>query len=134
FAMSLLCALVVAKLGVTIHGLPKVPSGPGALAMGAFVLLWLAFWTLGGIAAATTVLTMWWGLDRIEVDGSGVRRLSRIGPFRARRFVAREEVRAVNVRRAGVSLETPRGPVSLTCYGTRDDHEAIRDEIQRALN
>jgi hypothetical protein len=133
FGLSLLIALIAPALGFEIHGLPKVPSGAGAWAMGGFVLLWLSFWTLGGLLAIGTVLSSLWGVDRIEWDATGVRRVSRVGPFRRERRFDRDAIRGVTRRRTSVVLETARGPVTLTGFGTRQDHDQLRAEIEQSL-
>jgi len=137
FGVWILVSVIAAALKLPIHGVPTIPAGgaglAGAAAMFAFGLLWLSFWTLGGVAAATRVLQMLWGVDRIEWDGAGVRRISRFGPFRRTREFTREEIRAVRFRRGGVALEMPKGAVTLTCLGSRQDHAELRAEIEQAL-
>jgi hypothetical protein len=128
--------LLLGSLGllakIEVGWLPKLASsasGPAAI----FGLVWVSFWTLGGVMAARELLGMLWGTDRIEVDGAGVRRTSRIGPLAWTRVFAREELRGVGLRRAHLVLETRRGPVTLTRYGSPEEHGELKREIERAL-
>jgi len=137
FGVWILVSVIAAALKLPIHGVPTIPAGgaglAGAAAMFGFGLLWLSFWTLGGVAAATRVLQMVWGVDRIEWDGTGVRRISRIGPFRRSLEFTRDEIRGVRLRRAGVALDTPRAAITLTSLGSRQDHIELRAEIEQFL-
>ena len=133
FGLTILLATLGATAGFSIHGLPRVPSGGAGAAMFAFAVVWVGFWTLGGVGAASAVLSMVWGVDRILYDGAGVRRVSRTGPFTRTRDFARDEVRGVSLRRTSLVLETGRGVATLTRFGSRAELVELRAEIERAL-
>lgn len=137
FGVWILVSVIGALMKLPIHGLPRIGEGSagmaGALAMLGFGLVWLSFWTLGGVLAATRVLQTLWGMDRIEWDGAGVRRISRLGPFRRTRDFSRDDIRGVAFRRGGVVLETARAAVPLTNLGSRQDHAELRAELEHSL-
>src|SRR2546428_13472131 len=63
-----LWALVIGARALLTGEPPKPAAAPlqvgAALGMGAFLLAWLAVWTLGGIAAGTPTLQSWLVEDR----------------------------------------------------------------------
>ena len=135
FGLWMLGALLGGALGFEVPHQPKVPSGGAALGLFGFVLVWTGFWTLGGFAAAMTVLRSLWGVDRIEWDATGVRRTARVGRFGRARLFSRDEIQRVRLQRGkGVVLETPRGLAELTTFGTEQDMAELRAEIEQALS
>src|SRR5262249_40599299 len=63
--------------------------GP-ALAIGAFLLVWLALWTLGGFLAMRELLRLTWAEDLLTVEPDGLTIEHHLGPFRSRRHFTRE--------------------------------------------
>jgi hypothetical protein len=131
----MLGALLGGALGFQVPHQPVVPAGPASLGLFAFVLLWTAFWTLGGLAAGMTALRSVWGVDRIAWDATGVWRNARVGHFGRERFYSRDEIQRVRARRGkGVVLETVRGTAEVSAYGTEHDLAELRAEIEQALS
>src|SRR4029453_971079 len=65
FGLSMLLSGLGGPVASPIGRLPPFPAGlPGAVML-SFVGIWTAFWTVGGLGAASTVLSVVWGLDRI---------------------------------------------------------------------
>ncbi len=105
-------------------------AGP-AVAFGAFLLLWLALWTLGGIAAMGAVLRLLWSEDRLIAHAGGLTAVRFRGPFRRTREFPRDTVRRIVLvpRNDTLGVEMARETVELSCLGTR----AEREETARAL-
>ena len=76
------------------EGRSALQVGP-ALAIGAFLLLWLSLWTVGGVAAIREVLRLLWAEDRIIANGSGLTVMRSRGPFRGKREIPRDVVRGI---------------------------------------
>jgi len=135
FGLWMLGALLGGALGFQVPHQPVVPAGPASLGLFAFVLVWTAFWTLGGLAAGMTALRSVWGVDRIAWDATGVWRNARVGHFGRERFYSRDEIQRVRARRGkGVVLETVRGTAEVSAYGTEHDLAELRAEIEQALS
>ena len=127
FAFWLLGTGAMALMGVEMPAGPKMPPPGPALAMGAFLIFWLAIWTLGGVMAVREWLRLMWAEDRIFAHGSGVRVTWRCGPFRRTKEYPRETIRGVVLAKyAALSLETEGERVELSRLGTlREREEAM---------
>jgi hypothetical protein len=101
------------------------------LAAGAFLVFWLALWTLGGIAAIGELLRLLWSEDRIIANGAGLTLASSRGPFRIRREFPRDEVRRILIatKNGGLAVETTKGQFLLS----RNGSPAVRAEAIRVL-
>jgi hypothetical protein len=108
------------------------PSGMVGLAIIGFLLLWLFFWTLGGIAAGRELLRMLWSEDRLSWDGMELRREERVGPFRGRRTFPAAEIRAIRLhaRDGALVLARARDVVTLTRLGTREQRLEVCDALR----
>jgi hypothetical protein len=106
-----------------------------AAALGAFLLIWLAFWTLGGIAAATELLRELWGEDRLVARSDGLLVEWRAGPFRRRREIPRAEIVDVaQLRRRGrIVVETPRERIDACRLGSEIERRQAVVELRREL-
>lgn len=74
-----------------------------AVAAGLFLIFWLAFWTLGGVAAIWEFLRLLCGKDRIEVTTNSLNIDNGYGLFHSKKNLRRDEV-----RRFTVGLVAPR--------------------------
>ena len=116
------------------EGRSPLQVGP-ALAIGAFLLLWLSLWTVGGVAAIGEVLRLLWAEDRIIANGSGLTVMRSRGPFRGRREIPRDVVRGILLvpRNDALVAETARARIELTRLGSHPDREeaaaALRSEL-----
>jgi hypothetical protein len=108
--------------------------GP-VLAAGAFLILWLFLWTLGGIVAIGRLFQLVWAEDRLLVEGGGLTLERRRGPFRRRRAFARDQLRriALTGRQDALTLETPRESVELSRLGTHEEREAAAGALRTEL-
>ena len=102
-----------------------------ALPAGLFLLFWLAFWTLGGLAAGHELLRLLFGRDRIVAGCDGLEIVPGRGLYRSRRKVGRQEIRRFYRQPSGTTLcvETTRGTIELTRLGT----PAELAELEQAL-
>ncbi len=100
-----------------------------ALGMGAFLILWLALWTLGGFGAMRELLRLLWSEDRLIASRDGLTLARSLGPFRTRREFPRSELRRIVIapRNTALGVETARGEFELSRNGTcREREEALR--------
>jgi hypothetical protein len=121
-----------------VTGRPAVGSaeplrlGP-ALAAGAFLLVWLTLWTIGGVMAIRELLRTLWAEDCLRLDQDKLTRVHRLGPFVSTKHWPRAEIRRVFVQSTSAGLGTlmaQAGSVvtELTDLGTpAERNEAVRD-------
>ena len=105
FALGLLILLVRSVMGSVAGWSWPVPGGDwftggAAGLMFLVVLMWLALWTFGGVAALTELLRSLAGEDRVAVASAGLELERRAGPFRRLRNVERATIRTASSRRA----------------------------------
>src|SRR5215471_9190155 len=78
FALRLLATVLRKGLGTDVLAswFPDVggrlPSGPGLPVFAGFILLWLALWTFGGMAALQQVFALLFGCERVRWGGDAV--------------------------------------------------------------
>jgi hypothetical protein len=103
-------------------GREPLEVGP-AVAIGAFLILWLLLWTVGGIAAMAELLRLTWAEDRLAVRGGSLIVQRRRGPFRTVREIGRDTIRhiALAPRNDRLVVETDRSTVEVSTLGTRDE-------------
>jgi hypothetical protein len=103
-----------------------------ALPLGLFLLFWLSFWTLGGLAAGHELLRLLFARDRIVATLKGLEIAHGYGLFHSRREVGRDEIRRFYRQPSGSTLcvETTLGAIELTQLGTADELA----ELEQALN
>ncbi|MCU0520638.1 MAG: hypothetical protein MUF84_08105 [Anaerolineae bacterium] len=75
-----------------------------ALAVGAFLLVWLTIWTFGGVMAIQELLRLLWAEDRLVLNRDALLCVRRRGPLTSIRRLARTEVRCVFVQPANTAL------------------------------
>lgn len=102
-----------------------------ALGAGAFFLVWLAIWTVGGVMAIQELFRLVWSEDRLALDRDAMRRVRRRGPFVSTRTLARKDIRRVFVQPANTTLmvQIKSNLMELTDLGT----PAERTEAARQL-
>lgn len=136
FAMWLLAKGAFALLTGTPPDPGRAPLEVGpAMLVGLFLLVWLALWTLGGIMAASELLKLLFGEDRITIASGRLAVRWLRGPVRSGRAFERHEIRRVLLagRDDRLVLDTERGRVELSALGTRPERveaaRAIRNEL-----
>jgi hypothetical protein len=122
----------------------KRPPGVGhdpvslmaALPIGLFLLVWLTFWTFGGIAAGRELLQLLFGRDRFTVQHDGLVIEHSLGLFRSVVRLSRNEIRRFYPTSAGaaLSVETARGTKVLTRLGTRAERAELEETLNREFN
>jgi len=122
--------------------LTGTPPDPGraplqvapALAVGAFLLLWLTLWTFGGIAAFWALLSAVWAEDRIIARADGILLETARGPFRFRREFPRDRLRRIVLgHRNALVLDTDRVRVPLSDLGTSEEREEAAESLRKEL-
>jgi len=140
-ALSFLVFLVRSVAGSVAGSAWPIPGGEW-IAGGAagfvflFLLIWLALWTVGGVAAITELLRSLAGEDLVLVQSSGVELARRAGPFRRVRMFERARIRRVRLRRhdKAVVMDTPSGTELVTKFGTADDRRAVVEWLRSRLS
>ena len=119
FALWLLANGVYALMSGMPLGSASAPLQMGpAIAIGCFLVFWLAMWTLGGVAAMAALFRMLWAEDRLLAEGGGLVLERKLGPFRRRREFARDSLRRI--------LLTPRGALALETSASASTVELSR--------
>lgn len=110
-------------------------SGAAAVSLSVFtfLLLWLTFWTVGGVAAIGTVLRTAFGRDLFTFQGDRWIVWRGVGPFGFEREFSREGFSNVYLRRKdrALALKGPSKVTILTSLGAEQDRTWLRDEIGR---
>jgi hypothetical protein len=140
-ALGFLFLIVRSVVGSAIGASWPVPGGGDWIAGGAagvfflFLLVWITFWTFGGIAAITELLRSLAGEDRISVQASGVELERRAGPCRRLRNFERSTIRRVRLRPhdQAVMMDTTAGTEVISKYGTLDDRQAMAEWLRSRL-
>ena len=108
--------------------------GP-AVMVGLFLIVWLALWTVGGIAAGSEFIRQLWGRDRVVIASGRLTVTWSRWPFRSRRVFERDAIRRVLLigRDDRLTLESTRDRVEISGLGTRNERieaaRAIRAEL-----
>ena len=132
---GMLAGLIASLFGITLTvGSRMTPDGSTPFFV-LFMLVWLTFWTIGGLAAGTHFLRMLAGRDIVSVSPAGLELEWRAGPFRRRRTIARFDVHRVRlgVSRAYVIADTASGSVNITTFGTLDERDALVHWLNKHL-
>jgi len=136
FALWILANGACALMSGTPLGSGHAPlqTGP-ALAVGAFLLFWLALWTLGGLAATRELLRLLWSEDRLSAEAGGLVLLRRLGPLRMRREFPRDTLRRIFLSpgNRALAIETRQATVELSRLGTREEREAAAAALRSEL-
>jgi hypothetical protein len=129
-AIAVLAAILASLAGMlpaTISSWADIAKSSGAGMAIVFLLVWLTFWTIGGIGAFTHLLRSIAGEDRVELTASGVEVVHRAGPFRKRHVFDRSGIRRVRIRPhdKAVMIDSETGSRVLTSLGSRDERETL---------
>ena len=100
-----------------------------------FLVLWLTFWTLGGVVALTHVVRSLAGEDVIGLRDGGFELVRRAGPFRRRYKFDRSRIRRLRIRPhdRAVVADMTKGSRVITTFGAPADREAVADWLRRHL-
>jgi hypothetical protein len=139
FALAFLGAILSAIFGFFPGRLPAgliEIATSGAAGFGIlFLLVWLTFWTFGGILAWTSLLRSLAGEDTMSVERGELELIRRGGPFRRRYAFERSAIRRVRIRAHDKALvaDTNRGTIVLTEFGSSEEREAIGAWLRQRL-
>ena len=100
-----------------------------------FLVVWVTFWTFGGLAAWYQFLRAIAGSDRVSVSGSALEVTRRAGPFRRRRRFERAELRRIRLRSHDKALvaDLRSKSVTITKLGTAIERESLAGWLRNAL-
>lgn len=104
--------------------------GP-AMAVGAFVLVWLTVWTLFGYISLVQFLRIVWAEDRLLLDAARLTRVERLGPFSLTYRWPRADIRRVyfDANTRELMMQTGANSHLLSCIGPYE----VREQAARAL-
>jgi hypothetical protein len=133
-ALGFLTMLLGVKLGL-FSGM-KMPAGGVVPAVDAFLLLWLALWTCGGLAALFALARRAWGVDVLTMSADRWTVRWSVGRWGRRRRFNPKNARRVGLRgRSGALVAEINGRmVVLTRFGTDADRLWLRDLLQDAAS
>lgn len=110
------------------HMKSRMPSAPAPVL--AFLAVWLAGWTAGGLVAMREMVRALMGVDRVRWDAETLEVHQQAGPFSWRRRVRWSEINEWMVQRqAGVVAHTRKGLWRVTGFGTPEEQRELRDEL-----
>lgn len=138
-ALFALGAILSGMAGLFPDRIPEWIAHPASsvavLLMTLFLIVWLTFWTIGGIATWTHLIRSLWGEDTIALTPEGIELVRRGGPFRRRRVFDRAFIRRIRVRPhdKAVVIEAP-GTHVLTTLGTPVERQEAADWLIRSLS
>jgi hypothetical protein len=113
----------------------RAPLEPGpSVAIGAFLVVWLALWTFGGIAALHEFFRLLWSVDRLAVSSGELAVARKTGFFTRRTRYPRESVRRLYRFNSTLMLETAAGSVELTQLGTPEQQDEIIAQFSAELS
>jgi hypothetical protein len=138
-AITMLGAIFSSVAGAFPEHLPArsaelVTNGESAFLL-LFLLVWLTFWTIGGIAALTHLMRSLVGEDVIGLTDSGFELVHRAGPFRRRYAFDRSRIRRLRIRPhdKAVVADTAKGTRVITTFGLPADRDEVADWLSRHL-
>jgi hypothetical protein len=136
FLFMLLRSILASAAGVSwpIPGGEWIAGGAAGFAL-LFIVVWLALWTFGGVAALTEFLRLLFGEDRVDIQGTSIEVTRRAGPFRRVRAFDRAVIRRVRLRPKdqAVMLDTAVSSDEITRYGSVEDRKALADWLRQRL-
>lgn len=102
-------------------------SHPMGWVVGGFALVWMTFWTFGGVSAIAMLVRITAGVDRIEISGLEWTIYRGVGPITVSTRIAATDVTDVWVERRQnrLMLETSDRDLVLTNLGTPDEQRAF---------
>jgi hypothetical protein len=114
--------------------LPDTSNGGGPFVV-VFLLVWLTFWTFGGIFAFRQLLTLLWGREEISAGPEGIRVRRGAGPFLWDKKISRRKIESIRMRRLSgpIKVETSDGVVRIASLGTREERQTLRDRLRESL-
>ena len=117
-------------------GQPKAPAITPALGIGGFLLVWVTFWTFGGVMAIRELLRLLSSEDVLVVGPSEVVIKRRRGPFRFTRKIPRADVRGVTMapRHRTLRLQTVAQSIDFAQVPSPEGERAALDALRAELS
>jgi hypothetical protein len=109
------------------------PVDAAPVAVSAFVGLWLMMWTVGGLAALTTVLRLVAGSDRVSWDEQGIHWVAGAWGIGPNRRIAADAIAGVLLLHDAVIVETPARRVVLSRLGRPEERRALHARLAAML-
>lgn len=137
FVCRLLLAMAGSAFGFetmpapTMNGSPA--SGPTVLLIVGFMIVWLTFWTFGGVMAMREMLHLLFGSETVRWNSEGLEVQRGAGPFHRTQRIRGEDLRQIRMRGLRVEADTRRGRIVLATFGERAEREALCAMLRQAM-
>jgi len=138
FVVSILVRGAAGVFGIDANPMPapmmngSPATGGTLLFIATFMIIWLAFWTLGGVLALRELLMLISGDERVRWDSQGIEVRRAAGPFTRTQRIRGEDLRGIRLRSGRLEADTRRGRVILATYGNREEREALCAWLRQA--
>jgi len=121
--------------GHEFSGRPRTIELGSALAVGGFFLVWVSFWTFGGVMAIAELLRLVSSEETLVIDPANVIIRRRRGPFTTSHAIPRADARRVHVspRHRMLVLETQRRSIDLVRVPTAADEKQVLFAVRKEL-
>ena len=139
-------SLALAGLGLGLRSLVTGQALPGQagtpplaalLPLGTFLLVWVSFWSLGGVLAARQLLRCLWAQDSLTLTASHLEWRRQLGPFQRVRRLERRAIEAVWLGRRGsgqpLLARVAGRQLELTNLGSLEQRRQAAERLQQAL-
>jgi hypothetical protein len=145
FALAVVGSMMAALFGLlpdsqlTRLGRSVLEGAPGFeigfMAMFLFLMVWLALWTFGGLAALYGCLRLLAGSDRLTVTGELLELTWHAGPVHRTHHFDRDRLRRIRIRShdKAVVADTASGTITLTNLGTVAERASVCDWLRQRL-
>src|SRR6185436_11469513 len=116
-------------------GRPRTIELGSAIAIGGFFLVWVSFWTFGGVMAIAELLRLVSSEETLVIGPANVVVRRRRGPFTTSHAIPRAEARRVRVspRHRMLVLETQRRSIDLVRVPTPADEQQVVFAVRKEL-
>jgi hypothetical protein len=145
FALAVVGSMMAALFGflrdseLTRLGRSVLDRAPGFeigfMAMFLFLMVWLALWTAGGLAALYSCVRLLAGSDRLTVTGDELELTWHAGPVHRTHHFDRNRLRRIRIRShdKAVVADMVSGTITLTNLGTVGERASVCDWLRHRL-
>jgi hypothetical protein len=110
-----------------------LPNGPALYVIGAFLLVWGTFWSIGGYGAMREFARLLWGCETLLLRPDGLRIRFSAFPFAKTREVTTQEMRGLSraPRKKALMLDLAKGRTELSVLGSEEEKEELSKLLRR---
>lgn len=140
FALTALVAVIASlfdvQLGPPGWNVQHAESSTLVLLIALFLIVWLSFWTLGGVLALRQWMTCLWAREVLVLAPGAIVVRRWIGPFKRTRRLARDQISSVTQARQGGALQARVGntTTNLVELGSAEQRRALAEHLRAQLS